>query len=284
MSTSATPSEVPAILRTCQVGDPDPTPSLDNRGDYCLIGVGELVGNDEFDRFYYCTWPATEPHDQHVAGCAGEVVAVRDDVGVLDTERAWTLARREIQQAMDNGTHDPGAPVTDSAPPAPVGIGVDPQLLRQVKAWEDERKEHSRRIKELVALIDEGQAQLTEQYVAAGTDEIRLDGIKGTLRSTIWARKRAEETTAAEIAAALRADGLAHMVTPEGYNSNVLSAWLRDLEAEGKPIPPNVAKLIEPSEVWKVGFTSSRPSRARARMAGAASSVLDGAPDGASGR
>jgi hypothetical protein len=172
----------------------------------------------------------------------------------------------------------------DPTPPAPANISVDPQLFRQVRAWEVERKEHSRRIKELAVLIDEGQALLTEQYVAAGTDEIKLDGVKGALGSMIWARKRAEETTAAEVAAALRADGLAHMVTPEGYNSNTLSAWLRDLEAEGKPIPPNVAKLIEPSEVWKVGFTNSRPSRARARMSGAVSSVLDGAPDGASGR
>jgi hypothetical protein len=176
------------------------------------------------------------------------------------------------------------APAPAVGDPAPTGINVDPQLFRQVRAWEAERRECNRRSKELGVLIDEGQALLAEQYVTAGTDEIKLDGVKGTLRSTIWARKRAEETTQAEVAAALRADGLAHMVTPEGYNSATLSAWLRDLEAEGKPIPPHVAELIEPSEVWKVGFTNSRPSRARARMSGAASSVLDGGTDGASGR
>ena len=176
-----------------------------------------------------------------------------------------------------------GAQAVLDAPPAPAPtVGINPDQFRQLVAWKAERAECNRRSKELGVLIDLVEAALTEQFVNAGTDEIRIDGTKGTLKSTIWARKRAEETTQADVAAALRADGLAHMVTPEGYNSNTLSAWLRDLEAEGRPIPPNVAKLIEPSEVWSIGLTTARPTRARARMTGAASSVLDSADPGAS--
>lgn len=202
---------------------------------------------------------------------------------LLDTDNDYRrrfglppLGNKTAEIAVSQTAQPAPQPETPLTGDRPV-IAVDPELWRQVLAWKIERVECRRRDKELTALIDEHEGDLVDQYVTAGTDQIRLDGVTGTLDSKLWAKKINEETTQAEVAAALRADGLGHMVTPEGYHGQTMAAYLRDLEREKKPLPPHLAALIEPHEVWSVKFTKPTKSRAAARMSGALSSVLDGA-------
>lgn len=153
-------------------------------------------------------------------------------------------------------------------------IEVDPDLMRQLDAWKQERSAASRRKEELTALIDKAEAELAEQFAAASVKELVIDGRKVSARSTLWLKKRREDVTAAAVAAALRADGLPELVQPEGYNASRLAGWARELEAEGKPLPPHVAELLEGRESWSFSFTSPRPSRAAKRLGGQRSSIL----------
>lgn len=170
-----------------------------------------------------------------------------------------------------------------SAPAAPSDTNVDPGLFRRLRALKDERAELRRRDKELTAEIDSVQERLVEQYTLAGTTAQEFDGYTGSLNLQLWARKRDESVAAPDVAAALRADGLAHLVTPEGYHSQRLSAYLRDLDAARKPIPPHLAELIEATEVPSINFTTRRPSRARRRLSGAESTVLGEAGEAGNG-
>lgn len=180
----------------------------------------------------------------------------------------------------------PEAPAPDAAPTIPETgepvIEVDPELLRQLDSWKKERDEHKRRVEELTVLIDKAEAELVLQFTAAAVPELVLDGRRATVGSQLWLKKRDETVTPAAVAAALRADGVPELVTPEGWNASRLSAWARELEREGKPLPPNVGKLLEGRETWNIKFTSPRPSRARQRQAGGRSSILDSAGSGAS--
>lgn len=175
----------------------------------------------------------------------------------------------------------PLATTLDDAPRVPDSgekvVEVDPALVRQVDVWKEERKASDRRSKELGALIDAAEAELVEQYAAAGVTSLDLDGRRATARSTLWLRKAHEDVTAAQVAAALRADGLDELVQPEGYNAAQISAWARRLEENDEPLPPNVAKVLVGHNRWAIAFTSPRPSRARALLGGARSSVLSGA-------
>ena len=156
-------------------------------------------------------------------------------------------------------------------------IEVDPALVRQLDAWKEARKAADRRSKELGALIDAAEAELVEQYVAAGVTSLDLDGRRATARPTLWLKKAHEDVTAAAVAAALRADGLDELVQPEGYNAAQISAWARRLEENNEPLPPNVAAVLVGHNRWTITFTSPRPSRARSLTAGMRSSVLSGA-------
>lgn len=175
----------------------------------------------------------------------------------------------------------PLATTPDDAPIVPDSgekvIEVDPELIRRLDEWKEERKAADRRSKELGALIDAAEAELVEQFAAAGVPSLDLDGRRATMRSTLWLRKAHEDVTAAQVAAALRADGLDELVQPEGYNAAQISAWARRLEENNEPLPEHVGKVLVGHNRWAIAFTSPRPSRARSLTAGMRSSVLSGA-------
>jgi hypothetical protein len=164
--------------------------------------------------------------------------------------------------------------------PAPYhGNGVDPALFRRLDTLNRLRLELKRVVDELKVAADEANDELVEQYQRLGTNEIEYSGRFGKLSNQIWARKVDESVTGEDVADALRADGLGHLVTPESYNSSQLSAYLRELDEAGQPIPPHLAQVIEANEKWRVGFTTRRATRAQRRMAGVRSSVVDGASE-----
>lgn len=173
------------------------------------------------------------------------------------------------------------AALTDAAtaPVADTSAGIDGALFVRIDHLSELRKELKRLSDAISAEIEAGQEQLVEMYTHAGTGLIEIGGRVGTLGSQIWARKVDESVTSEDVAAALRADGLGHLVSPESYNSSRLSAFLRDLDEENKPIPPHLAQVIEANERWRVGFTTRRATRAQRRLNGASSSVVDGASD-----
>jgi hypothetical protein len=156
-------------------------------------------------------------------------------------------------------------------------VEVDPELVRQVDAWKQERKAANRRYDELGVLIDAAEAVLVEQYAAAGVAALDLDGRRATVRSTLWLKKANEDVTNTQVVEALRADKLDELISPEGYNVQQISAWARRLEENNEPLPPHVAEVLVGRNKWSIAFTSPRPSRARALLKGGRSSVLSGA-------
>lgn len=201
-------------------------------------------------------------------------------------EPTATPARSDAMRAARGGATDAEA-LMATAPASGTSSGIDPTLGEYLDACKAQRGELARLDKELGVEIDRAEAELVDQYVNAGKDTEQFGDRIGTLRPTIWARKVDETVTGEQVAAALVADGLGHLVTPESYNSQRLSAFLRDLEEEKKPIPPHLATVIEATERYAVGFTTRRETRARRRIRGTPSSVLDGVVDtsrvGASG-
>lgn len=168
------------------------------------------------------------------------------------------------------------AAIAAGLPPS-VGANVDGALFRRVDALDGLRKELNRLTEQVAGLVSAGQEVLVDQYAQMGISEIGFDDRFGTLQSQVWARKKDPTVTTADVVAALQADGLTELITEPAYNAQSLSAYVRSLEDEDAQIPENLAAVIEAYETWRVGFTTRRPTRARRRLAGAHSAVVDGA-------
>ena len=101
-----------------------------------------------------------------------------------------------------------------------------------------------------IALIE---AQVLEELVGAGVDAVKLsNGLTVRAASQIWAKVHDKER-AVEI---LRACGYGDFVT-ETFNSNQLSAVLRELIDTGEGLPKEFEGIIEANEVIKPRTTKS---------------------------
>lgn len=201
----------------------------------------------------------------------------------------------------DGNTHDPRAPLSpefdndplrhtaqhmlDTAQTAlsaaqnvTVGTdGIDSALFTRIDELNQLRLDLDRMSAALKEQVEADQEVLSAMYLSAGTSVYEQNGRVGTLGSKLYARKVDESVTGNDVARALIADGLEHLVQPESYNASQLSAYLRNLDDEGKPIPPHLATVIEAYETWRVGYTTRRITRAQRRRDGGPSPVLDGA-------
>lgn len=100
----------------------------------------------------------------------------------------------------------------------------------------------ARAIKEYEALIkiqEERKAvaekKLMEQMTDAGVQRIAVDGVTVYIHKQIFASKAAGISDE-QAADALRATGLDDMIKPK-FNANTMSAYIRELDGQGLPIP-----------------------------------------------
>lgn len=85
-----------------------------------------------------------------------------------------------------------------------------------------------------------------EALLDEGVDSIRLAGV-GTVSVVTVKRCRATDKGAAVDAAELL--GLKHLV---GVNAQSLSAWVKEMEELGEPIPPQMAAAIDSYEQTQI--------------------------------
>lgn len=166
---------------------------------------------------------------------------------------------------------------TDNGLFASLTGGIDNGLFARIDVLDGLRKDLDRMSKAIKAQVEADQEVLVDMYLSAGTSVYEQGGRVGTLTNQIYARKVDESVTGNDVARALVADGLEHLVQPESYNASQLSAYLRGLDEEHKPIPPHLAEVIEAYETWRVGYTTRRPTRAQRRRDTGPGSVLGGA-------
>lgn len=101
---------------------------------------------------------------------------------------------------------------------------------------------------ELAAL----EPEVLKWFEATGVDKARLeDGRTLYLRRELWAGQA--KGVPSEVAVeALRAAGLGEFCQPR-INASRLSAWARELDREGTPLPDGLRGIVEVREVFKVG-------------------------------
>ena len=93
------------------------------------------------------------------------------------------------------------------------------------------------------------EAVLLEQFATDGLQSVKAaDGTTAYLHSQLWARPLVEWPVAV---AALRTAGLADLVE-ERCNLNTLSAWCREREKSGMPMPSEFAGVIETTETTRL--------------------------------
>lgn len=130
---------------------------------------------------------------------------------------------------------------------------LDMDLVRRWVRLNAEKLRLEADLKDVKKELADVEQQVLDEYAETGTQRLTVDGTTVYQSRKLWASKR-DDVPADDLAAALDEVGQGHLVTRNSVNGQTLSAWVRELEEAGDPIPPEVERLVKVSETYRLGF------------------------------
>ncbi len=121
--------------------------------------------------------------------------------------------------------------------------------LKRFVALEDRRAQLEAEVDAIKAESAELEQRLLPDFEQAGMDRVSITGRTVYIERKLWAKAR--DGNKAAVCDALRRGQLGEYVE-ETYNTNSLSAYMRELDREGRPLPPVLDAVLEISEVFKL--------------------------------
>lgn len=126
-------------------------------------------------------------------------------------------------------------------------------LLREYIALERERASLEARIKDINARREQIADAVLSRWSEDGTTQQRVDGVTLYVRRSAYARVIDRD----RVREVLEAEGLGTMLTP---NTQTLSAWIREREQEGLPLPESFTGVVDVFERHQIGARGLRAS------------------------
>lgn len=117
------------------------------------------------------------------------------------------------------------------------------------------KKELEARLKDATAELKEYEEEMLAHFETLGVESLSSGDTTVYLHRQIWARAKDGDKDA--VIHALKDTELADIVQ-ETFNTNTLSAWVRECEREGRPIPDNLRDTLSITEDFSVRAVSKR--------------------------
>jgi len=121
--------------------------------------------------------------------------------------------------------------------------------LKRFVALEERRKQLEAEVETIKAESSELEVRLLPQFEQSGTERIAIDGRTVYVERKLWAK--AKDGDKPSVCKALKRCRLGDYVE-ETFNTNSLSAYVRELDREGKQLSPALAMVLDISEVFKL--------------------------------
>ena len=126
---------------------------------------------------------------------------------------------------------------------------MNAEQLRAYVNLEQQRLDLEARIDAIKRETAELEAALLPQFEQDAIDRITVDGRTVYVERKLWAKAKDGDKPA--VCKALKRCRLGDYVE-ETFNTNSLSAYVRELDREGRQMPPSLAAVLDVSEVFKL--------------------------------
>jgi len=126
---------------------------------------------------------------------------------------------------------------------------MNTEELKRFVALEEQRHQLEAEIDTIKAEAAELEGRLLPQFEQSGTERIAIDGRTVYVERKLWAK--AKDGDKPSVCKALKRCRLGDYVE-ETFNTNSLSAYVRELDREGKQLSPALAMVLDISEVFKL--------------------------------
>lgn len=121
--------------------------------------------------------------------------------------------------------------------------------LKRFVALEDRRKQLEAEVDSIKAEAAELEGLLLPQFEQSGMERVSIDGRTVYVERKLWAK--AKDGAKPSVCKALKRCRLGDYVE-ETFNTNSLSAYIRELDRENRQMPPSLAAVLDVSEVFKL--------------------------------
>jgi len=126
---------------------------------------------------------------------------------------------------------------------------MNTEELKRFVALEERRRQLEAEVETLKTEAAELEQRLLPQFEQEGFEKITVDGRTVYVERRLWAK--AKDGDKAAVCKALKRARLGDYVE-ETFNTNSLSAYVRELDREERPLPPSLREVLEVSEVFKL--------------------------------
>lgn len=122
-------------------------------------------------------------------------------------------------------------------------------VLAQFVDYSKEKRSLEKRLAVVKAEMETLEGIVLREFESLGVSSMKCGDTTVHLRRQIWARAKGGDKEA--VCSVLQELGMGDMVS-ETFNTNTLSAWVREQEREEKPIPDALQDVIEITEEFSV--------------------------------
>jgi hypothetical protein len=126
---------------------------------------------------------------------------------------------------------------------------MNTEELKRFVALEERRRQLETEIDSIKAEAAELEERLLPQFEQTGMERVSIDGRTVYVERKLWAKAKDGDKPA--VCKALKRCHLGDYVE-ETFNTNSLSAYVRELDREGRSLPPSLAAVLDVSEVFKL--------------------------------
>lgn len=126
---------------------------------------------------------------------------------------------------------------------------MNTEELKRFVALEERRRQLETEVDSIKAEAAELEGRLLPQFEQSGMERVAIDGRTVYVERKLWAK--AKDGDKPSVCKALKRCRLGDYVE-ETYNTNSLSAYVRELDREGRQMPPSLVAVLEVSEVFKL--------------------------------
>jgi hypothetical protein len=120
--------------------------------------------------------------------------------------------------------------------------------LKRFVALEERRRQLEAEIDTIKAEATELEERLLPQFEQSGMERVSIDGRTVYVERKLWAKAKDGDKPAVCKALNCRLGDYVE----ETFNTNSLSAYVRELDREGRTLPPSLAAVLDVSEVFKL--------------------------------
>lgn len=132
--------------------------------------------------------------------------------------------------------------------------GISAELLKEFVDLQKLKADLDAELESCKKRLAEIEPILLDQFSQNSTSKVTAHGRTVYVHRQLWAKAKDGDKQA--VIEALRASSLTQYVS-ETFNTNSLSAYVRELEAQGVPLPEPLAATIETSEVFSLRSRTS---------------------------